>query len=336
MARCALRIRGAFIAALAAFLSSQALAQTADFPKTINIFVGYGSGGGYDTSARLVARHWGNHLPGRPAVVVQNMPGAGGLRVANWLYSAAPADGSAVAITGSPNFLSPLYDGKGVQFDPLRFSYLASLSGEAAACAVWHTAGAASLDDLKRVEVLAGASGPSSVSTVYPLALNAVLGTRFKLVQGYTGSAQAILSMEKGEIHAFCGWTHHAQPDWVREKKVYLVAQIALAPDPFFPNVALALDHAQTPQDRQVLELIFAPQMITRPYLAPPGVPSERVKILRDGLAAMSADPNYRSDAAKLNMEPSHMSGDEVTEVLRRLYASPPSVVARAKAIINP
>ena len=321
---------------LALAVSTAGLRAADDFPKSVNLYVGYGPGGGYDANARLVARHWGRHLPGNPAIIVQNMPGAGGLRVANWLYSAAPADGSAVAITGSPNFLSPLLDGKGVQFDPLKFTFLGSLSGEAAACAVWHTAGASTLEALGRVEVLAAASGPSSVSTVYPLALNAVLGTRFKLVQGYTGSVQALLAMEKGEVQAFCGWTHNAQPDWLRDRKVFLVAQIGIRKDPFFANVPLALDMAKTAEDRQVLELVFAPQTITRPYLAPPGLPPERSRALQDGLKQLSDDAGYRADAARLNMEPNYIAGDEVAAVLRRLYASPAAVVARARTIVNP
>ncbi len=306
------------------------------FPKTVNIHVGYGPGGGYDTNARLVARHWGRHLPGQPVIIVQNMPGAGGLRVANWIATAAPADGSAVAITGSPNFLSPLLDGKGAQFDPLKLVFLGSLSGEAAACAVWHSAGAKSLADLSRIEVLAGASGPASVSTVYPLALNAVLGTRFKLVQGYTGSAQAILAMEKGEIQAFCGWTHNAQPDWVRDGRVFLVTQIGLTRDPYFPNVPLALDFARNDEDRQLLELIFAPQSITRPYIAPPSLPADVANTMRKGLADMASDEGFRSEAARMNMAPSYMSGDDVTAILKRIYSSAPHVVERARKILIP
>lgn len=335
------KLMAAISAGLSALAAAGAAAPTraqteAVFPKSVNLYVGYGPGGGYDTNARLVARHWGQYLPGQPAIVVQNMPGAGGLRVANWLFTAAPADGSAVAITGSPNFLSPLFDGKGVQFDPLKFVYLGSLSGEAAACAVWSASGATSLEDLTRIEVLAGASGPASVSSVYPLALNAMLGTRFKLVQGYTGSAQAILAMEKGEVQAFCGWTRNAHPDWVRDKRVHLVAQIGLTPDPFFPGVPLALDRAKTPQDRQTLELIFAPQSITRPYFAPPGIPADRARALADGLAKLSGDAQFRTDATKMGMEPSHMTGEDVLAILKRLYASAPDVVVRAKAITNP
>lgn len=326
-------ISGAVLAATANTARAQGEAAT---PRTVNIYVGYGPGGGYDTNARLVARHWGRHIPGQPAIVVQNMPGAGGLRVANWLATAAPADGSAVAITGSPNFLLPLIDSKGIQFDPLKLTFLGSLSGEAAACAVWHTAGAKTLADLTRIEVRAGASGPASVSTVYPLALNAVLGARFKLVQGYTGSAQAILAMEKGEIQAFCGWTPNAQPEWVRDGRVHLVTQIGLMPDPNFPNVPLALDHARNDEDRQVLELVFAPQSITRPYIAPPGLPPPLATLMSNALAAMSADANYRGEAARMNMDPAYMSGADVAGVLKKIYASPTPVVGRAKKILSP
>jgi tripartite-type tricarboxylate transporter receptor subunit TctC len=334
-----MRNRAIFAGALLALCiaDDRAAAQgAAPLPKSIAIHVGYGPGGGYDTNARLVARHWGRHLPGEPAIIVQNMPGAGGLRVLNWISTAAPADGSAVAITGSPNFLSPLFDAKGAQFDPMKMKFLGSLAGESAACAIWHTAGAKTLVDLTRVDVLAGASGPASVSTVYPLALNAVLGARFKLVQGYTGSAQAILAMEKGEIQAFCGWTHNAQPEWVKDGRVHLVTQIGLTPDPMFPGVPLALDHARTQEDRQVLELIFAPQSITRPYLVPPLTPDAILQTMRKGLTAMASDDNYRREAARMNMDPGYLGGEEISTIISRIYAAPVHVVERAKKIVNP
>ncbi len=324
------------IVSCAALCAAAGAARAQDFPKTVNLYVGYGSGGGYDTNARLVARHWGRFLPGSPSIVVQNMPGAGGLRLANWIYSVAPSDGSAVAITGTPNFLSPLLGGKGAQFDPLKLTYLGSLSSESTACGVWHTAGVKTLDDLRHKEVTAAASGPSSVSTVYPLALNAVLGTKLKLVQGYTGSAQSLMAIERGEVQAFCGWTHLAHPEWITEKKAYLFTQIGLKADPRFKGVPLALDFAKTEDDRRVLELIFAPQQITRPYVAPPGLPAARTKALRDGLAKLTEDAGYRKDAAKLQLEPDYLSGEEVTALIRKLYASPEPVVTRAKSILNP
>lgn len=330
---------GILAAAVMAFCVADdpASAQSAaPLPKSISVHVGYGPGGGYDTNARLVARHWGRHLPGEPVIIVQNMPGAGGLRVLNWISTAAPADGSTVAITGSPNFLSPLFDGKGAQFDPMKLKFLGSLAGEAAACAIWHTAGVRSLSDLTRIEVLAGASGPASVSTVYPLALNAVLGARFKLVQGYTGSAQAILAMEKGEIQAFCGWTHNAQPEWVKDGRVHLVTQIGLTADPMFPGVPLALDHARTQDDRQVLELIFAPQSITRPYLVPPATPDAIAQTMRNGLMNMASDESYRREAARMNMDTGYLGGEEISAIISRIYASPVHVVERAKKIMNP
>ncbi|MBM3608408.1 MAG: hypothetical protein FJX29_08135, partial [Alphaproteobacteria bacterium] len=165
--------------AIAMLIPGAAYAQSDDnLPRTINIHVGYGTGGGYDSNARLLARHYGKHLPGEPTVVVQNMPGAGGMRAANWIYNVAPADGSAIVLTGTPNFLAPLLGGKGAQFEARRFAYIGSLAGEAAACAVWHAAGVKTFDDLRTKEITAAASGPASVSTIYVKALNAVLGTR--------------------------------------------------------------------------------------------------------------------------------------------------------------
>lgn len=320
------------ISALLLAASASAPAQT--LPATLNIHVGYGAGGGYDANARLLARHFGRHLPGEPTVVVQNMPGAGGMRVANWIYNVAPADGSAIAITGTPNFFAPLLGGKGAQFDARKFAYVGSLAGEAAACAVWHTAGVKTFDDLRHIEITAAASGPSSVSTIYVKALNAVLGARMKIVQGYTGSAQALLAMERGEAQAFCGWARVARPDWVRDGKVILVTQIGLTKDAFFPQSPLALDFAANAQDRQTLELIFAPQQITRPYVAPPAIAPRLLTMLREGMKKVVADPAFRAEAEKMQSTPDLIPGEEIASIVERLYASDPAIVKRASALL--
>lgn len=318
----------------ALLLTPERHASAQGFPATLTIHVGYGAGGGYDANARLLARHYGRHLPGQPAVIVQNMPGAGGMRAANWLYNVAPADGSAIALTGTPNFFAPLLGGKGAQFEARKFAYVGSLAGEAAACAVWHTAGVRTFDDLRRVEITAAASGPSSVSTIYVKALNAVLGARMKIVQGYTGSAQALLAMERGEAQAFCGWARVARPDWVRDGKVILVTQIGLTKDSFFPQAPLALDFATNAQDRQTLELIFAPQQITRPYIAPPAIAPALLAILRDGMKKTAADHAFRAEAEKMQSTPDLIAGEDIAAIVERLYASDPAIVKRARALL--
>jgi len=314
-------------------LALPAMAQ--DFPRTLNIYVGYGAGGGYDTNARLIGRFLGKYLPGEPNVVVQNMPGAGGLKAANWLYELAPRDGSAIAITGTALFLEPLLGGKEAHFDPQKFTWLGSTATEPAGCAVWHTANVRTMEELLTKPLLVGGSGQAAVATIYPLAMNAVLGAKLKLIQGYTGSNESLLAMERGEVQVFCGFTPYARPDWVKTGKVNVVAQIGMTKDRNFPYAPLVQDFAKNAEDRQVLEFIFAQQSVTRPYLGPPGVPEARTKMLREGLARTVADPQLREEAAKMLVDPVFMPGEDIAALLRKLYASPPQVVARAKTIMG-
>jgi tripartite-type tricarboxylate transporter receptor subunit TctC len=326
---------GVIPSALLAFalLALPAVAQ--DFPRTLNIYVGYGSGGGYDTNARLVGRFLGKYLPGEPNVIVQNMPGAGGLKAANWLYDLAPRDGSAIAITGTALFLEPLLGGKEAQFDPQKFTWLGSTATEPAGCAVWHTANIKTMEEFLTRPLLVGGSGQAAVATIYPLAMNAVLGAKLKLIQGYTGSNESLLAMERGEVQVFCGFTPYARPDWVKQGKVTVVAQIGMTRDRSFPDAPLVQDYARNAEDRQVLEFIFAQQSVTRPYLGPPGIPAARAKALRDGLAKTVADSQFRDEAAKMLVDPVFMTGEDIAALLRKLYASPPQVVARAKTIMG-
>jgi tripartite-type tricarboxylate transporter receptor subunit TctC len=316
-----------------ALFAFPAMAQ--DFPRTLNIYVGYGPGGGYDTNARLIGRFLGKYLPGEPNVVVQNMPGAGGLKAANWLYELAPRDGSAIAITGTALFMEPLLGGKEAHFDPQKFTWLGSTSTEPAGCAVWHTANVKTMEELLTKPLLVGGSGQAAVATIYPMAMNAVLGAKLKLIQGYTGSNESLLAMERGEVQVFCGFTPYARPDWVKTGKVNVVAQIGMTRDRSFPDAPLVQDFAKNAEDRQVLEFIFAQQSVTRPYLGPPGVPEARTKMLRDGLAKTVADPQLRDEAAKMFVDPAFMPGEDIAALLRKLYASPPQVVARAKTIMG-
>jgi len=322
-------------AAIVAATVSACCARADDFPRTLNIYVGYGAGGGYDTNARLVGRFLGKYLPGEPNVVVQNMPGAGGLKAANWLYDLAPRDGSAIAITGTALFLEPLLGGKEAHFDAQKFTWLGSTATEPAGCAVWHTANVKTMEEFLTRPLLVGGSGQAAIATIYPLAMNAVLGAKLKLIQGYTGSNESLLAMERGEVQAFCGFTPYARPNWLKEGKVSVVAQIGMAKDRSFPDAPLVQDFARNADDRQVLEFIFAQQSVTRPYLGPPGIPAARTQALRDGLARTVSDSQFREEAAKMHIDPVFMPGADIAALLRKLYASPPQVVARAKTIMG-
>ena len=323
-------------------LDTPARAQSvADFyrGKTVSIYIGYGPGGTYDLSARVLARHIGRHIPGEPSIVTRNMPGAGSLKLANYLYNVAPRDGTEFGIFGRTIPIEPLLDGPGAQFDALKLTWLGSTSNEVSNCVAWHTSAVKSANDLFEKELVVGAAGAASPSAVFPTVFNAVLGTRFKVINGYPSSANSLTAMEAGEVAGFCAWGWTAmtvtRPDWIRDKKFNVLFQIALRKHPDHPEAPLVLDLAKTSEDRQVLELVAAPQTFARPFAAPPGLPPERAAALRNAFDATVKDPAFIAEAAKLQLEPDLVTAVQLEEVLRRIYATPPVVVARAKAALH-
>ena len=327
--------------AVAAVCCNPASAQTvADFyrGKTVKVQISYAPGGAYDLSARVLARHIGRHIPGEPTVIALNMPGAGSLRAANYLYNVAPRDGTEFGIFGRTIPIDPLLGSPGVQFDALKFTWLGSTSNEVSNCVSWHTSSVKSATDLLERELVVGASGATSPSAIFPTVFNAVLKTRFKIVNGYPTSAHTLNAMEKGEVAGFCAWGWMAmratRPDWIRDSKFTVLLQIALRADRDHPEVPLALDLARTPEDRQVLELIVAPQTFARPFAAPPGLPPDRAAALRAAFDATVKDPAFIAEAEKLKLEPDLVNATEMEAILHRLYATPPEIVARAKSAL--
>ena len=307
--------------------------------KTISVQIGYAPGGAYDLSARVLARHMGRHLPGEPTVVAKNMPGAGSLKLANYLYSVAPRDGTEFGIFGRTIPIEPLLGSKEAQFDALKFTWLGSTSNEVSTCVSWHTAAVKTAVDLYEKELVVGAAGAASPSAVFPNVFNAVLGTKFKVINGYPSSANSLLGMESGELSGFCAWGWVAmratRPDWIRDKKFNVLFQIGLRKHPDHPEAPLVLDLAKTPEDRQVLELVVAPQTFARPFAAPPGIPAERAAALRNAFDATVKDPAFVAEATKLQLEPDLVNAVQVEEILRDIYATPASVVARATAALQ-
>ena len=306
--------------------------------KTVKVHISYAPGGAYDLSARVLARHMGRHIPGEPTVIALNMPGAGSLRAANYLYNVAPRDGTEFGIFGRTIPIDPLLGSPGVQFDALKFTWLGSTSNEVSTCVSWHTSPVQRATDLFHHELVVGASGATSPSAIFPTVFNAVLKTRFKVVNGYPSSANTLNAMEKGEVAGFCAWGWSAmratRPDWIRDRKFNVLLQIALRADRDHPDVPLALDLARTPEDRQVLELVVAPQSFARPFAAPPGLPPERAAALRQAFDATVKDPAFIAEAEKLKLEPDLVTAAEMQAILGRLYATPPAIVARAKAAL--
>ena len=306
---------------------------------TISVLVGFGPGGGYDLYARTLARHFGAHMPGNPNVVVRNQPGAAGFVLANALYNIEPKDGTEFGTFDRTIPLGPLLGDSKSRFDPLKFSWLGSPSNEVSACVGWHTARAKSIADLRTTEMLMAGTGSTADATIYPKLFREVLGLKFKIVNGYQGSANFILAMEKGEVEGFCPWgwasIEATHPDWLRDHKINVLMQIGMHKDPAHPDVPLVLDLAKTPADRQALELMVSPTLFARPFTAPPGVPAERLQALRAAFEATVRDPAFIADAHREGLTVEYVSGAEILGVLQRLYATPQDIVARVKAVME-
>jgi tripartite-type tricarboxylate transporter receptor subunit TctC len=304
--------------------------------KTVNVLIGYAPGGAYDLSARVLARHMGRHIPGAPTMLPKNMPGAGSLLVANYLYSIAPKDGTEFGIFGRTVPIDPLLGTQGTQFDALRFTWLGSISNEVSTCVAWHTARVKSATDLLSHELTVGAAGAASPSAVFPNLFNSVLGTRFKVINGYPSSAQSLTAMEQGELGGFCAWgwvpMQAIKGDWLRDGKFTVLFQIGLHKHPDHMDVPLVLELAKTPEQRQVLEFVVAPQTFARPFAAPPGLPADRAAALRAAFDATVRDPVFVAEAEKLKLEPELVTAAEIESLLKALYATPAPVVARARA----
>jgi tripartite-type tricarboxylate transporter receptor subunit TctC len=327
---------GALVAVL--LLPSLAVAQSpVDFfrGKTINISVGFSAGGGYDLHARVLARHFGRHVAGEPAVVVKNVPGAGGLGLVNSFYSNAVKDGTELATFDRGIPLDPLLYGTNSRFDPLKLVWIGSADNDASTCLSWHSSPIKTIDDLMKQELIVGGTGSTANSVVFPRALNAVLGTKFKVIAGYPGSAEVLIGMERAEVHGFCGFgfatLESLRPDWVRDRKVNQLVQLAVQKNPDHPEVPLALDLAKTEADRQAIRLMVSPNLFARPFAAPPGLPAERLELLRKAFDATVTDPEYRADAAARGLHVELVTGPEIERLLRQLYDTPKDVVERMK-----
>jgi tripartite-type tricarboxylate transporter receptor subunit TctC len=308
--------------------------------KQIRIIIGFGTGGTSDIFARTIQRHLGRHIPGGPTFVPQNMPGAGGIKAANYIYNVAPKDGTAFGTFSRTVPLEPLVGKKkAAEFDALKFTWLGSPSNEVSTCASWHTSKVKVADDLRKHELIVGSTGAASVASVFPRIFNSVLGTKFKVILGYTNSVTALKAMEQGETQGFCAWgwvpmlAQHA--DWYRDKKINVLFQIGLAKHPEHPDVPLVLDMTKTPEDRAVLEFIVAPQTFARPFAAPPALPADRAAALQRAFNAMVKDKAFVADAEKQKLEIQLVTGEQTLNILKKLYKTPPATVARAKAAMK-
>jgi tripartite-type tricarboxylate transporter receptor subunit TctC len=296
-------------------------------------------GGGYDVYARLLARHIGRFIPGNPTVVPKNMEGAGGLRLANFLYNKAPKDGTTFATIYRGTLFDPLLGGKGGQFDATKFTFIGSANNEVSVCVAWHATGVSSFEQLLTTELVVGASGPSADTYQFPKIANGVLGTRFKIITGYPGGNDIDIAMERREIQGRCGWSWTSlkatHPSWVREKKLNVLFQMGRAKHPDLPDVPLIMDLAKNDDERAILKLVFARQLMAWPYLAPPGIPRDRAEALRRAFVATMGDKDFLADAEKSQLEISPVSGAEMERLVRRVYDTPSAIAQRAADMLK-
>jgi len=306
--------------------------------KAINLAIGFDAGGGYDIYGRLLSRHMGRHIPGHPTIVVQNMPGAGSQRAAQWLYAVAPKDGTALATFGRQMGIAPLLTTT-AQFDGTKFTWIGSITNEVSTCVTWHTSAVKTWNDMLQKPVTLGGDGPGADPDVFALLYKNVFDAKIKLVSGYHGTTPIILAMERGEVEGLCGYSWSTiksknQP-WLAEKKINIIVQAALRKEADIAQVPLALDLAKTEEQRQILKVILTSQEIARPFAAPPGMPADRATALRAAFDATMKDPEFLAEAKKLNLDVNPLAGTTITDLLVELYATPKNVLEKAAQAVS-
>jgi len=305
--------------------------------KSITLAIGFTPGGGYDLYARHLARHMGKFIPGRPTIVPQNMAGAGSLRAANFIYSAAPKDGTAFGTFARTTGLNPLLE-SGATFDGTKFTWLGSVTNDISLCVTWHTSKANTWENFLKYPTNLGGQAPSSEPDIFANLYKNVFGAPIKLVPGYPGTNEITLAMERGEVDGLCGlsWstiqTRHLP--WLKEKKINLLVQASFKKDPEIGNVPLVMDLTKDNEKLQILKLILAAQEMARPFAAPPDIPRDRAAALIAAFDATMKDAEYLADAKKSRIDVNPVSGADIDKLLAELYATPKDVIQKASQAI--
>jgi tripartite-type tricarboxylate transporter receptor subunit TctC len=332
----------ATLAVLVAFGTTTASAESIeDFykGKTINWILSAGAGGGYSSYAHVFAPYLSAHIPGKPNIVVQNMPGAGGIRAMVYLNNVAPKDGTTIGLVHSSVPFAPLYGIRGASFDPRKMHWVGSINAASGICVSWTASGVTKWRDLFDKGFVVGGTGAGSQMETLPAMMNKLFGTKIKIVSGYNGGTDVYLAMERGEVQGRCGGLKSSikstRPDWFPEKKVSVPIQIALERDPEFPDSPALAEFAKDAKTKQVLQLILAPMDMDRPILLPPGTPPDKVAALRKAFSAAMKDPGLIADSNKANIELEEVSGEKIQGILESAYAMPPDVIKEAKEAMS-
>ena len=307
--------------------------------KNVDLYIGYSAGGGYDVYARSLARHMGRFIPGNPTIVPKNMPGAGSLVLANWLYNVAPKDGTAFGIIGRGTGFDPLLGSTKAQFDAAKFNWIGSMNDEVSVCVAWHTTGITKLEQVKQNELTVGGTGPAADTDQFPKVLNATIGTKFKIIAGYPGGNDIDLAMERGEVMGRCGWSWSSviatHKNWIDEKKINVLVQLSLSKHPDLLKVPLVMDFAKNNEEKQIFKLVFARQPMGRPFLMPPGIPADRKVALRKAFMDTMKDGEFLADTEKMKLEINPVSGDAVQEIVQEVYQTPKSIAAAVADMVS-
>ncbi len=328
----------AVTAALALVLPCAPAAAQDTIDKPINIYVAGTAGGGIDLYARVLARHIGRHIPGKPAVNVQVMPGAGGIRAATFLAQQAPKDGTAITTFAGGPILEPLIGSRKVDFDSSQFTWIGAVSKDVGMCIAWGASPFKTIKDAQRETMVVAGTGASSDTDTWPLILNELIGTKFKLVTGYQGTQETIIAIERGEAHGRCTFSlsaiKTAKPDWLRDNKINVLTQLAFQKHQDFQNVPLIYELVSKPEDRQLLDLMIGPSEMARPFAGPPGLPPKIATMLRRAFDATMKDPAFIAEGEKISAEVLPTTGEDVQKLVTRLYATPKPVVERVKKFL--
>jgi tripartite-type tricarboxylate transporter receptor subunit TctC len=330
------------LAAAAALLAGPLLAETpfSYAGKTMIMLIGFGPGGGYDLWARVVARHIGKHLPGNPTVTPQNLEGAGSYRTASHIYNIAPKDGTTIGLISRDAVLGPLTGSVGAQFDATKFTWLGTPAIETNVCFADRGAGVKTAADLTQKELIVGDNGPGTGTHSYPKALNDILGMKFKLIGGYPSSAAVFLAIERGEVSGLCESIDSIKvrkPEWIPSHRIALLFQggVRPDPDPDLKDVPFVVDLAKKPEDKQAIEFLYVGQGIGRPFVAPPGLPPDRIAMLRDAFAATMTDPDFLAEAERLKLTVRPESGAYLEDLIKKTYATPRTIIDRIAKLIQ-
>jgi tripartite-type tricarboxylate transporter receptor subunit TctC len=338
--------RKLFVVAMAlgavAAASTASADPVADFyrGRQINLILSADAGGGYASYANAFAPYFANHIPGKPQVVIQSMPGAGGIRAMTYFYSVAPRDGTTIGFVHSSVPIAPLFGLTGARFDPREMHWIGSMNSATAICVAWHTSKIKTAQDLFEQEFVVGSSGAGSQMETFPIMLHRLFGMKTRVISGYKGGNEIYLAMERGEVDGRCAGLvssiNATRPDWFPRKKVNVPIQVSLRRDPLFPDVPAAGEFAKDERTRRILELLTAPQTMDRPLLTPPGVPAERVAALRAAFHGAMNDPGFIEEARKLNLEIKELDGEKVANIIDNAYALPHEIIRAASEAVKP